>query len=134
MITAALIPPYGIYKQALEAISISKAQRVMLEAHFKALNRTITYTDLAKAAGFMGGHRGANLQYGKLGERLGQKLGEKSGFVFADSDTRSGKKFHGSSIGNGHYGVDGEFRLVMHHELAKAIEELAWVKPAVPRG
>ncbi len=100
----------------------------MLEAHFKALNRTITYTDLAKAAGFKGGHKGANLKYGELGGKLGQKLSETTGFRFADSDKRSGQKFHGSSIGNGYYGDDGEFRLVMHHELAKAIEELAWVK------
>jgi hypothetical protein len=62
------IPTAAEYKIALRAIKISENQRKMLEAHFRAHNRTLTYTQLAKAAREeYDSNKPANSQYGKLG-------------------------------------------------------------------
>lgn len=45
-----------------------------LDFHIKTHNRTVTYTKLARAAGFE--NFGAeNMQYGKFGRALGEELG-----------------------------------------------------------
>ena len=117
------IPEAAQYANALQAISLSEKQKKMLEEHYRARNRTITFTELAESAG-SSGHRTANMLYGKLG----RKLGESIGFHFAQAE--SGEPFYSSSIGLGSSGAirGEEFRLVMHHELAKAIEYLGWFK------
>lgn len=107
------------YENALNEISINEKQKQMLKAHYEAPNRSITYTQLAAAAGY-DDYAVANSQYGKLG----RVLGEEVGFQFADSDTRSGEKFYSSSIGMPNAYSTGDFQLVMHHELSKAIESL----------
>ncbi len=91
----------------------------MLKAHHDAPNRSITYTQLAKAAGYET-YDGANAQYGALGRTLGEAVG----FDFVDSDTRPGQKFYSSAIGFPNPYSEGHFQLVMHHELAKAIASL----------
>lgn len=108
------------YQAGLEAISLSKAQLMMLKAHYNAVNRSITYTELAKSADFKD-WKTANLQYGKLGRALGEEVG----FAFVDaSPNRPDELFYSSSIGQINSYTSGDFQLVMHHELAKAIEAL----------
>lgn len=117
------VPSAETYKKALSEIRINDAQLAMLKAHFEAPNRSITYTQLATAAGY-NDHAVANRQYGQLG----RDVGEAVGFQFADSESRPGEKFYSSSLGMPNSYTAGDFQLVMHHELAKAIETLNWFK------
>lgn len=59
------------YTRALEAIlpELSTGQLKMLQAHYRAPERIMTATELAKAAGYSN-YSGANLQYGNLGKAL----------------------------------------------------------------
>jgi hypothetical protein len=100
----------------------------MLNFHYDAHNRTVTYTQLATAAAAAGAkvpkerpHTYSNLEYGGLGKLLGQTVGME----FLPSSNRD-KPFYSSSIGVGSSTTpDGaEFELVMHHELAKALDRL----------
>lgn len=63
------------------------------------------------------------MEYGKLGRLLGEELG----MTFSTNEL-SGDPFYSSSIGNGSpiKTSDARFRLVMHHELAKALDTLGW--------
>jgi hypothetical protein len=115
------IPTAAEYEKALSGIEFSDSQRAMLKAHFGAPNRSITYTELAAAAGYSD-YEVANSQYG----RLGKKLGEAIGFDFVDAENRPGEKFFSSSLGMPNAYTAGHFQLVMHHELAKAISSLGW--------
>ena len=119
------MPNTDAYQKALTQINITDNQKLMLKAHFQAANRTISYTELASAAGY-GSHEAANSQYGQLGHLLGDAVG----FEFVNMyDDGSGGKFYSSSIGMGvpnAYKTSDEFQLVMHHEVAKAIEALGW--------
>jgi hypothetical protein len=115
------IPNADAYKKALTQITVSDKQKLMLKAHFQAPNRSITYTELAASAGY-DDYVVANRQYGQLG----RDLGEAVGFQFVDAETRPGDKFYSSSIGMPNAYTTGDFQLVMHHELAKAVEALHW--------
>lgn len=119
------VPSAEQYKDALVAIEaeITPKQLQMLEHHYRAHNRTTTFTQLAQAAGF-DNYRAANLAYGTLGKLLGDKLGMK----FAPND-QNGEDFFSSAIGSGspyRNEKSGDFQLIMHHELAKALNELGW--------
>lgn len=114
------VPPAGKYVEALRGLEMTAVQRVMLHCHFLAPNRTVTYTELARAAG-KSDYRVANSEYGNLGAALG----ERTGFEFPMAPTR-GKPFYSGAIGvDAPRGPNNEYRLMMHHELAKAIESLA---------
>ncbi len=118
-----VVPASNEYIKALQTIKISPAQKQMLGAHYAAHNRSITYTELASAAGF-DSYVAANSQYGKLGRELGEKLG----FAFIKSKTRDGY-FYSSAIGADNPMIPDdheEYQLIMHHELAKAIQALGW--------
>ena len=121
MNTTITIPPAASYVKALSSITISPEQRKMLNAHYHAHNRSITFTELAKAASYPN-YGSANLQYGKLGTSLGEALG----FKFDEFTADPGTKFRSSAIGMPNNYTSGEFQLIMHHELAKALQELAW--------
>ena len=86
------------------------------------VNRTVNYTDLAAQVG-PESHVVANSQYGKLGRALGEALS----INFAFSEVRN-EPFYGSAIGtdNPYKTPKAEYELVMHHELAKAIQQLGW--------
>jgi hypothetical protein len=117
-----IIPTAAQYRAALSTVNLSDMQRRMLEAHYRAHNRSITYTALAAAAGY-DSHETANRWYGQVGA----DLGEATGFAFADAKDRPGKKFYSSALGmEDAYPAGAEFQLVMHHELAKALTELGW--------
>lgn len=117
------VPAADAYVLALQSIGITEKQRAMLGKHFHAHNRTMTYTELAEAAGSPR-YQTANMLYGKLGRKIGEAI---EGFRFAQSEVRD-DFFYSSSIGMGMAGaIKGkEFRLVMHHELAMAIVALGW--------
>lgn len=119
------VPSAQDYASALTELKISDNQLTMLEFHYLAHNRTVTYTDLAEEAGFVG-YTGANVQYGKFGRALGDAL--SMNFVIVES---TGVPFCSSAIGaENPYTVPKapkpQFELVMHHELAKAIQQLGW--------
>jgi len=114
------------YKKALTEISITDAQKLMLKAHFKALNRSISFTQLAEAAGY-DSHTAANSQYGKLGHMLGDALNFDFYILTAeDGASNIGDPFYSSAIGMGNAYKKDPFELVMHHELAKALYRLGW--------
>ena len=117
------IPSAAAYASALCSTKINGAQRAMLLAHYNAHNRSITYTALAKAAG-KSDHEYANRWYGEVG----RKLGEATGFRFEEYEHGSEvRDFYSSAIGQQNHYTSGEFQLVMHHELAKAIASLNWI-------
>jgi len=117
---------YSALKQLRTKKKVSDHHWAMLIFLFDAHNRTATYTELAQAAARGGAkvseerpHVYANLEFGKLGKLLGQALGME----FLPSSKRD-VPFYSSSIGVGSSVTPegAEFELVMHHELAKALE------------
>lgn len=116
------VPSADSYAKALQTITINDTQKKMLAFHYRAHNRTVTYTELANAVGAED-YRAANSQYGKLGRMLGEHLSMN----FAVAEARD-EPFYSSAIGSDNpYKSDKlEYQLVMHHELAKAIQSLGW--------
>lgn len=129
-------------REYIEALLAMKKERLvtpdvlaMLKFHWTANNRSATYTELSQAAADAkpappkGGasdkpatHRFANLHYGTFGTQLGARLG----MVLPEGPSGP----HGSAaIGfENPYKTRGmHVQLVMHHELAKALEALGWV-------
>lgn len=117
------VPSAHAYEKGLTAINISKDQMSMLECHYLAHNRTVTYTELAAASG-SADYRAANSAYG----RLGRTLGEATGYDFPIAAER-GEPFYSGSLGMDAPRTESrEYRITMHHELAKAIANLGWFK------
>lgn len=118
------IPSADQYSTALCIVRevASEEQLKMLEFHYKAHNRTATFTELAKAAG-ESSYRFANKHYGSLGRILGETV-EMNFFKPVGKD----RYFYCSSIGtdNPYLNSKADYQLVMHHELAKAIGQLGW--------
>lgn len=107
------------YKKALQEIKITDNQMLMLKAHYEALNKSITFQELAKVAGY-DDYTGANSQYGALGHLIGDAVN----FEFKKSEIRKDDDFYSSAIGMPNPYITDNFNLVMYHELAKAIEQL----------
>lgn len=111
------VPSAHRYAEALGGFTMTAPQKAMLEYHYLASNRTVTYTELAQAAG-KSDYRVANSEYGSLGAAIGKK----TGFEFPMAPKR-GKPFYSGAIGiDAPRGPSNEYRLMMHHELAKGIE------------
>jgi hypothetical protein len=133
-----VVPSASQYAEALDALwgkgKINASAVAMLRQHHTAHNRTTTYTELAQAAATVAAasgaeaepptHRTANAVYGKLGRMVGEVIGMK----FAPADDK-GTPFYSSALGAPNpWLVDGaQFQLVMHHELAKALDDLPWL-------
>jgi hypothetical protein len=126
------VPDAEAYRTALEQLQkkgkLAGPAWNMLVFLYQAHNRSATYTELAQAAARGGArvsperpHVFANLEFGKLGKTLGQALAME----FLPSSRRDAP-FYSSSIGVGSSTSPegGEFELVMHHELAKALDRL----------
>ncbi len=107
------------YKKALKEIKITNKQMLMLKAHYEALNKSITFQELAKVVGY-DDYTGANAQYGALGHLLGDAVN----FTFQKSQIRKEDDFYSSAIGMPNPYITDSFNLVMYHELATAIEQL----------
>ena len=75
---ADLIPASSRYVVALEKIAtrLTPKRLRMIRAHYCAPDRTLTATQLAKAAGYKN-YRAVNLQYGLLGKKLAALMGWK---------------------------------------------------------
>jgi hypothetical protein len=115
------VPSATTYEKGLQAITISEDQMAMLKCHYLAHNRTVTYTELAAAAG-SADYRAANSAYG----RLGRSLGEETRYTVPISADR-GEPFYSGSLGMDAPKTESrEYRLMMHHELSKAISNLGW--------
>jgi hypothetical protein len=121
------VPSAAEYVGALEALTISDVHRKMLGAHYFAHNRSITYTKLAEAAG-KSSHVFANKAYGDLGKMLGERL--NFNFIWAE---HRNAPFYSSAIGmdNPYVPPRQHYELVMHHELAKALDALGWYRKLV---
>lgn len=104
-------------KQALLAVEpkITEKQMIMLQADYA--RRSISMERLAYAAGFKGGYRIANIQYGTLCGRVASQLGFTSPgsqtFTLATVSERRDAK--------------GHFQWKLDDTVARAIEELGWV-------
>lgn len=129
-----IIPSQDAYYKALlklrgrGKLDLESPWWAMLNIHFDAHNRTVTYTQLAEAAGRAGAKLPAskpwtyaNREYGTLGKVLGEGVGMN----FLPSSKRDAP-FYSSAIGIDNPALpDGaEYELVMHHELAKALHRL----------
>jgi hypothetical protein len=119
---------YEALKRMLAAGQPKAPALAMLQYLYEAHNRTATYTELAHAAARAGvklsvdrPHSYANREFGTLGKQLGLAVGME----FLPSSRRDAP-FYSSSIGVGSSVTPegGEFELVMHHELAKALDRL----------
>lgn len=126
------VPTADEYYEALQKLrragALESTQWAMLWHLYRTHNRTATYTELSHAAARAGAkvsdarpHTYANLEFGKLGKLLGDTVGME----FWPSSIRD-KPFYSSAIGAGSSLTPpgGEFQLVMHHELAKALDRL----------
>jgi hypothetical protein len=133
------IPSADAYYQALKKVRsasrLGAGPLAMLRHLYVAHNRTATYTELSLAAAQVGAkvskerpHLYANREFGKLGKRLGLTIGME----FLPSSNRE-QPFYSSSIGVGSSTTPegGEFELVMHHELAKALNRLFVEEPDI---
>jgi len=102
---------------------ITDGQHKMLAAHYAASGHKLTATELAEAAEYPS-YSAANLQYGLLGRTLGSWMSLKPE-----------KRLDGSpvwttilALGSPDSPDDGQFEWVMRPELARALEDLRWVK------
>ena len=126
------VPDAASYYKGLTQLratgKLASPQWDMLLFLHNAHNRTATYTQLAHAAARAGASVSAerpriyaNRRFGEVGKLLGQAVGME----FLPSSTRE-TPFYSSAIGVGSAvtPVGAEFELVMHHELAKALDRL----------
>ena len=69
-------PSAKVYEEAFAILlpTLPDSYVAMLRAHLHAPDRLISATKLAEAAGYAG-YEGANLHYGKLGERVAEEIG-----------------------------------------------------------
>ncbi|WP_300114313.1 hypothetical protein [Sphingobium sp.] len=69
-------PPASVYEVALARLlpDMPDSYIAMLRAHLTAPDHLISATKLAEAAGYAG-YEGANLHYGKLGQRVADEVG-----------------------------------------------------------
>lgn len=131
-------PPASAYRDALEALipTLPVSYVAMLKAHLASPERLISATGLAKAAGYAG-YEGANLNYGKLGQRIAREIG----FVpprRADGteiwtcaiarDPGRGTDVTGRSIGDASpRDVDGgHFEWLLRPQVVQALDALGW--------
>ncbi len=120
-----VVPSAKEYVKGLKAIKkhMNDRQRTMLERHFKAFNRSISFGDLAEAAG-LADHQEAINEY----ENLGYMLGEKLNMNYFESVSRPGKPMYSSALGGGNpfRKEDADYYLVLHRELVEALHKVKW--------
>jgi hypothetical protein len=106
-------------KAALKSKAGDSTVLEMLRINYEAPDRTITATELAKAAN-LGSYSAANLKYGnyakEICEYFGLKLKSKSHIAVL-------VRFSGGTPGS------ADVRWTMHPQVATALEELGWVNP-----
>ena len=125
--TSLAIPSAQQYALALKQLDqdkkLNKSARLMLQCHYEAPDRTVSYSQLAKAADLEEAH----LVYGTFCRALGEALA----FPFRNSMKREAP-YYGSVIGHDINKIPGqEFKLRMYAEVAAAIELLGWYQASV---
>ena len=110
----------------VEADGLPESHLAMLNAQYRAPDRAISASTLAKSAAYKSYH-GANLQYGKLAFTIAKALGYTptlgsdgtplwwTTLSYSDPDALE--------PGSGH------FLFIMRPELAKALTSLKWIRP-----
>ncbi len=109
------------FEDALAVVQISDAQRLMLQAHYRATNRTLTATELARAAGYSD-YVTANNLYG----RLGKAVADAAGLPPAPAQRRDDAVVWTGVLawGTGEPDEHGQYRWRMYDALARAIAAL----------
>lgn len=108
------------FKKALLQIEpkMSEGQRKMLLGHYAAPNLMLSVTKLARFAGYEGASSG-NLHYGKLARMIAEALEENpptQDYISTIAQWSNNK----DEAGHGQW--------ILYNEVAKALEELGWVK------
>ena len=124
------VPEARDYEEALRSLSaegrLNEKHMAMLKYHYLVRNRSASFRKIGESVGY--DLATAKLQYGHVGKLIGEAIGMEFARLY-DDDPTSGL-FRSSAIGEGsHYADDaGEFQLVMHHELAKALNNIGWFR------
>lgn len=109
------------YQQALVEMGLTYRQIELLVAHYRAPDRRITMSKLAKEVGYQN-HSGANLQYGKLAKKICENMDTEP-----DDLHKDGSPFWLSIIAEAWKNQAGEYEFQMWSELAEALEKLKFV-------
>ena len=109
-------PTADRYTSAFRSLSpLADSHLAMLRFHYWAPDRTVTATQMARAAQFK--HYGAaNLTYGRLGRRVGVSLNFHPTTMPVDALVTQAKP-------------DDEWLWTMRPQVAQALEQLDWVTP-----
>lgn len=122
-----VVPSVKEYVKALKSIRkmVSAEQKEMLGCHFRAHRQSVTFSTLADAIG-TDDYEAVITEYGNLGQMLGDRLK----MAYLESISRPGEPFYCSALGSGnpYRSEDENYQLVMHRELAMAIEKVKWFK------
>jgi 5-methylcytosine-specific restriction protein A len=120
-VTDFAVPSADRFSAALRRLSgdVPENYLLMLKAHYRAPDRTITATELARAVGYKT-YAAANLHYGTLAARLATELEQSTGEFI-------GLKLLVSFVMPGEQG-NAEIMWVMRPEVAEALETLGWVR------
>ncbi len=111
------LPAVKKYVAAFNKVQMTPKQIEMLRAHYHSPEHTITASQLAKAVGFAHYHS-ANLQYGKLAQRLCNELGHRRTSKDAVSVLAWAYKHKPRQ----------HFQLVLHKNVVTALEEVGLVR------
>lgn len=108
---------------ARDSIGIPAKYKAMLTAHCRALNHTISTTQLAKEVGYPG-NKTAQMHYGTLAHKIADELHYKPG------PFSTGGSHWWFTLAFGNHGafppVDRYYEWIMRPELVKALQELGW--------
>lgn len=121
------VPSTKEYIKVLKSLKkkLSPEQKRMLEVHFRTMNYSLTYGQLAQAIE-VENYQAAYDAY----ETLGKTMGEALNIDYLESGSRPGEPLFASAIGSGnpYRKEDENYFLVMHRELADALRTLKWFK------
>lgn len=108
------------YQRAFQALSIGRHHAAMLHAHANAADRTLTATELARAAGYES-YEAANALYGRLGRQVAEFLD-----VIPRGDKQRDETVWTMVLADGADQRDehGHWPWVMHPEVAEAFRPL----------
>jgi hypothetical protein len=107
------------YKTAFLKLPLSKSQRAMLIAHYRAPGQLITFGELAAAAGYQSA-KAVNLQYGLIAVGVCDALS-------IEEDKRPWPRIEVLAVYEHAQGEMRFWELRMRIEVAGALENLRWV-------
>ena len=113
------VPSVERYKDAFRQLedSLNDKHMTMLKAHYNAPNHTITATEIAEQVGYTS-FRGINSLYGNLAKTIREVM----------QYHEPGVRLAVFSFFNKPTGSRAEhWQLIMHDNVARALEELGWV-------